>query len=173
MLSISWAGHSTPLHHGSRRRCSPAILQSSQQEDPATSEERYKYTHLVLQVSILISINNSAQQPTTNLFNRLFSRFVTHFTRRNFKTLKSIKMQFTTIATFLSAAMAVTAMPAPGWPSSGGSTENTCAKGSAVSCCSTDSSGSDALGNVLGGSCVLSQLLGCEYIQQTHRTMKS
>ncbi|KAF2167271.1 hypothetical protein M409DRAFT_22698 [Zasmidium cellare ATCC 36951] len=72
-------------------------------------------------------------------------------------------MQFSTIATILSAAMAVTATPlAGGWPSSGsgGDSSSTCAKGSDVSCCSTDSSGSDALGNVLGGSCVLSQLLG-------------
>lgn len=71
-------------------------------------------------------------------------------------------MQFTTIATFLSVAMAVTATPiAGGYPTSGGGdSSSTCAKGSSVSCCSTDSSGSGALGNVLGGSCVLSQLLG-------------
>ncbi|KAF2169497.1 hypothetical protein M409DRAFT_20711 [Zasmidium cellare ATCC 36951] len=60
-------------------------------------------------------------------------------------------MQFT-IAAVLAVATTAFALPS----SDGGS--GTCAKGSDISCCVTDSSGSGTAGNVLGGSCLLSQV---------------
>ena len=99
-------------------------------------------------------------------------------------------MQFTTILITLASAIAVSAYPGSSAASGAGSSLEkaapwggeekhdssddhsatgasegaTCAVGSQVSCCTTNSSGSDALGNVLGGSCTLDNLslLSCE-----------
>lgn len=84
-------------------------------------------------------------------------------------------MQFTTIVMTLAAAVAVTAYPGSSsafgvgqdehkhhssddHSATGASKGATCAVGSQVSCCTTDSSGSDVLGNVLGGSCLVDNL---------------
>ncbi|KAF2168984.1 hypothetical protein M409DRAFT_20995 [Zasmidium cellare ATCC 36951] len=64
-------------------------------------------------------------------------------------------MQFT-IVTILAAAATALALPTESGSSSSGS--GTCAKGSEISCCVTNSGDSGTLGNVLGGSCLLDQV---------------
>ncbi|KAK4494309.1 hypothetical protein PRZ48_014607 [Zasmidium cellare] len=61
-------------------------------------------------------------------------------------------MQFT-ILTVLATAATVLALP-----TESGSSSGTCASGSQISCCVTDSSDSGTAGNVLGGSCLLDQV---------------
>ena len=59
-------------------------------------------------------------------------------------------MQFT-IFTIMAAAATAFALPYE-------SGSSTCAKGSEISCCVTNSGDSGTLGNVLGGSCLLDQV---------------
>ena len=72
-------------------------------------------------------------------------------------------MQF--IASILAVAAVAYAVAIPDDSSATGASKGaTCASGSQISCCTTNSSNSDLLGNVLGGSCTLDNLslLSCK-----------
>ncbi|KAK4626709.1 hypothetical protein CLAFUW4_04361 [Fulvia fulva] len=65
-------------------------------------------------------------------------------------------MQFTSFAILAISAVASARVTRRDDSSATGADKGgTCAVGSQISCCTTNSSGSDILGNVLGGSCLL------------------
>lgn len=67
-------------------------------------------------------------------------------------------MQFTIITVLATAATVLTMPVEESGVSSGSAGSGTCAQGSEISCCVTNSGDSDVAGNVLGGSCLLDQV---------------